>query len=239
MRATVIGHAGLFIEGDGTTLLVDPWLSGSCYWRSWWHYPPSAEVRDEWLEPGFVYLTHHHFDHFHYPSLRRIHRSTKVLIPRFGVDVMRGELDRLGFHDVTEMNHSETLRLTGGLSVTSYQYGFDDSALVVVGPSVVIFNLNDCKLRAPELAQLRDAGQDRAAQGWPEHRFRLLDAAFAVGARLLAASRCGDPSLLVGGVAASRRGAPAAHRSAAPEGLDGIEDDLTLHHFGTEPRGAG
>jgi UDP-MurNAc hydroxylase len=34
MRFTVVGHATLFVEGD-RTLLVDPWLFGSCYWRSW------------------------------------------------------------------------------------------------------------------------------------------------------------------------------------------------------------
>jgi len=42
----VLGHAGLFAHLDDTTLLVDPWLLGSCYWRSWWHYPPVAPPSD-------------------------------------------------------------------------------------------------------------------------------------------------------------------------------------------------
>ena len=69
MRFTVLGHGALSVEAAGTRLLVDPWLLGSCYWRSWWHYPPT-ELRDDDLAPDFVYLSHHHFDHFHYPSMR-------------------------------------------------------------------------------------------------------------------------------------------------------------------------
>ena len=155
MRVTVIGHAGLYIKTQGATLLVDPWLFGTCYWRSWWHYPPSPEPMPEWLAPDYLYLTHHHFDHFHYPSLRRIDRATKVLIARFGVDVMRDELAALGFNDVTEIDHGESVELDSSMSVASYQYGFDDSALVVVGDGAVVCNLNDCKLRGQDLDGLR------------------------------------------------------------------------------------
>ena len=82
MRFTVIGHSCLYIETSAGTILVDPWLFGSCYWRSWWHYPPTPEPEPEWLAPDYVYLTHHHFDHFHFPSMRRIDRSAHVLVPR-------------------------------------------------------------------------------------------------------------------------------------------------------------
>ena len=81
MRLKVIGHSCLLIETRAGTILVDPWLFGSCYWRSWWHFPPSPPPDEEMLNPDFVYLTHHHFDHFHYPSLRRINRSARMLIP--------------------------------------------------------------------------------------------------------------------------------------------------------------
>ena len=149
MRFTVIGHACLFIETGSERILVDPWLSGSCYWRSWWHFPPNTPILETFLEPDYVYLTHHHFDHFHYPSLRRISKKARVLIPRFGVDVMRHELDQLGFADVTEMPHGEPMRLPGGTRVASYQYGPDDSAFVVERDRVVLADLNDCKIKGP------------------------------------------------------------------------------------------
>ncbi len=56
MRFTVIGHACLYIETGAERILVDPWLSGSCYWRSWWHFPPNTPIRPEFLEPDYVYL---------------------------------------------------------------------------------------------------------------------------------------------------------------------------------------
>jgi UDP-MurNAc hydroxylase len=149
MKFTVIGHACLFIETGAERILVDPWLSGSCYWRSWWHFPPNTPVRNEFLEPDYVYLSHHHFDHFHYPSLRRISKRARVLIPRFGVDVMRFELDDLGFTDVVEMPHGEPMRLPSGARIASFQYGPDDSAVVVERDGVVFADLNDCKIKGP------------------------------------------------------------------------------------------
>jgi UDP-MurNAc hydroxylase len=157
MKFTIIGHACLFIETGAETILVDPWLSGSCYWRSWWHFPPNTPIRKEFLNPDYIYLSHHHFDHFHYPSLRRISRTAQVLIPKFGVDVMRGELTGLGFHDVTELPHGDVLTLPGGARLASYQYGPDDSALVVEREGVVFADLNDCKIGGESVRPLLKA----------------------------------------------------------------------------------
>lgn len=161
MRFTVIGHASLYIETDGPegprtgpTILIDPWLFGSCYWRSWWHFAPQEELRPEWLAPDYLYLTHHHFDHFHYPSMRRIDKGAHVLVSRFGVDVMAGEVRSLGFTQVTELPHGEITTLVEGVRVASYQYGFDDTAFVVADGDDVLADLNDCKIRGRALDQV-------------------------------------------------------------------------------------
>ena len=147
MKFTIIGHACLFIDTGSERILVDPWLSGSCYWRSWWHFPSSAAIRPEYLTPDYVYLSHPHFDHFHFPSVRRLHRKAHVLIPRFGVDVMSGEVTRLGFPRVTELPHGKAIDLPGGMRIASFQYGCDDSALVVMADGAVLVDLNDCKAK--------------------------------------------------------------------------------------------
>jgi UDP-MurNAc hydroxylase len=154
MRFTVVGHASVFVESEGRRLIVDPWLFGSCYWRSWWHYPPIEEVDQAWLDPDYVYLTHHHFDHFHYPSLRRINKSATVFVPRFGVDFMAGELRGLGFTSIEEMDHGVTFPLAGSLEITSYQAGFDDSALIVKDNTAVLADFNDAKIRGRALDQI-------------------------------------------------------------------------------------
>lgn len=154
MRFTLIGHSTLSVATRGPSILVDPWLLGSCYWRAWWHFPPSMPPSDELLAPDYVYLTHHHFDHFHYPTLRRIDKRAHVLVPRFGVDVMVDEVRRLGFEQVTELPHGEVVSLAPDVRVASYQYGFDDTTFVIADGDDVLVDVNDCKLRGRALEQM-------------------------------------------------------------------------------------
>ncbi|HEY8216838.1 MAG TPA: MBL fold metallo-hydrolase [Acidimicrobiia bacterium] len=175
MRFTVTGHSTLFVETSGPTILVDPWFSGSCYWRSWWHFPPSGDTDPAWLTPDYLYVTHDHFDHFHYPTVRRLDRRTKVLIPKFGVDIMATEFGRLGFEDVTELPHGRVHELAPDVSIASYQYDFDDTLLVIADGETSIWDINDCKIRGRSLRQViaRHGRPDVAlkshsfAQGYP------------------------------------------------------------------------
>lgn len=153
MRFTVIGHSCLYVETRAGSILVDPWLIGSCYWRAWWHYPP-ADLDPRWLQPDYVYLTHHHFDHFHYPSMRLLDRGTQVLVPRFGVEVMGGEVRGLGFDRVTELPSGEVVDLGHGVRIASYQYGFDDTTFVVSDGATTLVDVNDCKIRGRPLRRV-------------------------------------------------------------------------------------
>jgi UDP-MurNAc hydroxylase len=126
MRFTLIGHSTLLVETSGPRIVVDPWLLGSCYWRAWWHFPPSSEPTAELLAPDYVYVTHHHFDHLHYPSMRRIDRRAHVLVVTLAPDVR----------------------------VASYQYGFDDTVFVIADGEHVLVDVNDCKMRGRALQQV-------------------------------------------------------------------------------------
>ena len=47
MNLKSYGHATLSLEYEGKPIIItDPWLIGSCYWRSWWlqHYPSKADL---------------------------------------------------------------------------------------------------------------------------------------------------------------------------------------------------
>jgi UDP-MurNAc hydroxylase len=156
MRFTVIGHSCLRIETSGPTILVDPWLFGSCYWRSWWHYPTVADPAPEVLTPDVVYLTHHHFDHFHFPSMRRLDRHARVLVPKFGVPTLGEEVRNLGFDDVVELPHAAPTQLAPGVRVASYQNGPDDSVFVVADGEHVLVDINDGKIRGRTLRKILD-----------------------------------------------------------------------------------
>ena len=71
MSFKIISHACISIKFKSDVLLVDPWLVGSCYWRSWWNYPPVSKELIEDLTPKAIYITHVHWDHWHGPSLKR------------------------------------------------------------------------------------------------------------------------------------------------------------------------
>ncbi len=161
MEFTVLSHAGLAVSGADTTLLCDPWLVGSCYWRSWWNYPPVAEELVEAQRPDAISLSHIHWDHFHGVTLRRFDPSTPILVPRGHHDRMRRDLEWLGFTDVRELRHGRRVELGDGFAVTSYQFGpFLDSALVIETEGVTLFNVTDAKLMGRPLQQVLDRHPD-------------------------------------------------------------------------------
>lgn len=155
MRFRILSHAGLEVNGAGKSLVFDPWLVGSTYWRSWWNYPPVSRGLIDSLKPDFIYLTHIHWDHFQGPSLRKFSRDTPILVPRGNAHRMRRDLLDIGFRDVREVRHGETVELAPGFRLTSYQfYPFTDSAAVVECEGVVLFNSNDAKFMGGPLDQI-------------------------------------------------------------------------------------
>ncbi len=161
MDFTVLSHAGLAVRGGGTELLCDPWLVGSCYWRSWWNYPPPSPELVDSLRPDAISLSHIHWDHFHGVSLRRFPLDTPVLVPRGHHDRMRRDLEWLGFTDVCELRHGRRIELGPDFAVTSYQFGpFLDSALVIETEGVTLFNVTDAKLMGRPLQQVLDRHPD-------------------------------------------------------------------------------
>lgn len=151
----IVSHAGLLLEMRPISLLFDPWLSGSCYWRSWWNYPP---VRDELvagLRPDFIVLTHIHWDHFHGPSLRKMDRTTPILVPHDHYERITKDLRTLKFTDVRELKHGHRVRLADDLHITSFQFfPFTDSAVVLEAGDVTLLNANDSKFVGLPLSQI-------------------------------------------------------------------------------------
>lgn len=155
LRFQILSHAGLLVQGAGKSLVFDPWLVGSSYWRSWWNYPPVARDLIESLKPDFIYLTHIHWDHMHGPSLRKFARDTRILIPKSPARRMKKDLLDMGFKNVTEIGHGKSLELAPGLRLSSYQfYPFTDSAAVVECGGTTLFNANDAKFMGAPLDQI-------------------------------------------------------------------------------------
>lgn len=157
MMFKVLSHAGLLVEHKQVSLVCDPWILGSCYWRSWWNYPPVSKELVNSLKPDFIYLTHIHWDHFHGPSLEKFSKETPFLVPKGNYGRIKQDLIKLGFRNVTELRHGESFQLSDGFRITSYQFGiFLDSAVLIEADGVKLLNLNDSKHMGPTLKQIVD-----------------------------------------------------------------------------------
>ena len=64
MRITGLGHAGMFIETAGGSILCDP-VVGPTFFGSWFPFPDNRAL--DWERFGnadFLYVSHRHRDHF-------------------------------------------------------------------------------------------------------------------------------------------------------------------------------
>jgi UDP-MurNAc hydroxylase len=155
MKLTTLSHAGLAIESQGRQLICDPWLVGSCYWRSWWNYPPVVPELVATLHPSWIYLTHIHWDHFQGASLRLFSLDTPVLIPFDRYTRIHDDLAKIGFKTIIELKHGERHPLSDTMAITSYQFSpFTDSAVVIEADGVVVLNANDAKFMGGPLEQI-------------------------------------------------------------------------------------
>ena len=156
MKFQVLSHAGLLVKNKpGKSLICDPWLVGSSYWRSWWNYPPVSKELVDSLKPDYIYLTHVHWDHFHGTSLNKFSKQTPIIIPKGGYKRIKDDLNSLGFFNVIELKHGESKKLDEDFTITSYQvWMFLDSALLIECEGVTLLSLNDSKHMGPTLKQI-------------------------------------------------------------------------------------
>lgn len=157
MDLETLGHAGLLVRDDAGTplLLTDPWVIGSCYWRSWWlqHYP-SPELLEELTRVRYCFVTHEHPDHFHTASIRRLGKGIHYLAPELPEEHIAGYLAANGY-TASVVPAFQWRTLADGLRILSIPLFNDDSALLVDTPSAVVVNLNDAKPTRGQLRRLR------------------------------------------------------------------------------------
>ena len=154
MQFQILSHAGMAASSGGTTLLCDPWLIGSTYWRSWWNYPPVSQELIDSLRPDAIYLTHIHWDHFAGPSLRLFPDDIPIYIPKEPAGRIARDLRQMGLNNIIEMEHGKPYQL-GDLTITSYHFFvFTDSAIVIEDKYAVLLNANDAKLMGGPLKQI-------------------------------------------------------------------------------------
>src|SRR3990167_2867261 len=152
----VLSHACLLVKRKGVGLIIDPWLIGSCYWRSWWNYP-EPDIHEEELQcVTHVLISHIHWDHWHGKSLKKYFKGREFLITDEPKTRSHDDLIRLRLGFVSRMYHGKTILLDEDFKVTVYQFGLfqNDSAIVIETPEVKLLNANDTKIAGLPLKQI-------------------------------------------------------------------------------------
>ena len=166
MRATSVGHAGIFVETDFGSILCDPWFLPAFH-GSWFVFPRNDQLPAELLErmerTDYLYISHLHADHLDEPWLaEHISRDATVLIPGYPTRELERKLRSLGFTNIQRTVDGEELVLNGALTVaihveTSITDGpGGDSAIVISDGVSRLVNQNDC--RTNDLTALRAHG---------------------------------------------------------------------------------
>lgn len=149
MRITGLGHAGMFIETTGGSILCDPWVKPAFY-GSWFPFPDNRAL--DWEKYGkadFLYVSHRHRDHFD-PWLLETYvpKDIEVLLPDYPTDDLENDLRALGYTNITYTTAGEVIeRGPLRLMVTPLRAPSDgpigDSSLSVDDGTASILNQND------------------------------------------------------------------------------------------------
>jgi UDP-MurNAc hydroxylase len=162
VKVTFLGHAGLYIETVGGSILCDPWFSPA-YFASWFPFPSNENLDVEAISsPDYLYLSHLHHDHFDPEFLSaRVSRAATVLLPEFPIDELRTALVDLGFSRFEVLPHGVTVDLGGLRVLAAIAAGpsdgpFGDSALAVDDGTARLLDQNDARPR--DLGAIKNFG---------------------------------------------------------------------------------
>lgn len=164
MKATFIGHAGIFLEVGSVKLLCDPWLTKSGAFLASWHQFPRNDCLDPSLfKPTHLYISHKHQDHFDLPFLSTLDRDIRVILPKHPSGYLASRMHLLGFNDITLLGSWEDLDLSKSLKLSlvldSVKY-IEDSCAIIDIDGFKIFDLNDAKLNEESCRKVAKFGID-------------------------------------------------------------------------------
>lgn len=166
-----LGHASLRFRGPKGSLVCDPWFSTvPIYGNSAIKYPVvPSELEPVFRQATHFYISHHHEDHFHVPTLELLARDAVIYIPAFEyvqhprARSMERTLRAMGFTDVrplasyqqAELDLGEPMKITLIPSAASRWHDWENSGIIIETADWNAINLNDNLADEALLAEVR------------------------------------------------------------------------------------
>src|SRR5260370_15024944 len=113
IQLTFLGHAGMRVDGEDLSMVMDCWLSDrGAFQGSWYQFPSNAHLdHARLLEVDFAALSHEHLDHMDADVLTRLPSRTKLLVHRYPSPNLRNRLQRLAVRNIVELDAWQKFRL--------------------------------------------------------------------------------------------------------------------------------
>jgi UDP-MurNAc hydroxylase len=159
MKVTALGHAGLKVQTQMATILIDPWFSPEgAFLASWFQYPNNQHlITPSLLHPTAIAISHEHLDHVDPWFLAQVSEKVPLIIPRYPSSVLRNKIAAAGVKTIIEVPQWEPVEVAEGTSVffVSESPMNHDSAVVISGDGEILLDLNDARLSAGQLRTIR------------------------------------------------------------------------------------
>ncbi len=155
MEVEFISNTGFYLNGNGTVLGMDIWLTQGPFEGSWFHYPPLRPTKHTVADCDFIYISHLHPDHCDFHALRAAKRSATFIVPNYMNGLLERKLRAMGFHNILSLAPGERRILADGFAVELFgqfknnlfadaAFGsLIDSALLIEWHGRKLLNCND------------------------------------------------------------------------------------------------
>lgn len=158
MKIVNITHACLKFYFENKVLLTDPWIvkdpikAGMVYKFPRMRLSSKKAVKNV----DYCYISHTHEDHFHIPSLQKLNKNVKMIIPDFSQHkkgrrgrLMADTLKKMGFTNIIELKPWKLYELTNKTkiqiipSAKSRYFDWENSGLALIHDGKSYLNMND------------------------------------------------------------------------------------------------
>ena len=149
MEIEYLNHASVIIRDGSVSLLIDPWLWGTCFDEGWGLRFTNPDALNKTKDCTHVWVSHFHQDHFHRPTLSKI-LELNPTIQFVGNRSYNFQLDeaarQIGFQNVISLFERKPIDLADQFTITRFPTTGIDNMLLVKTSGGTILNYNDCNI---------------------------------------------------------------------------------------------